>query len=104
MELVWGSNAYTDGCSEPRANPYITPLGHPISTAVPLFINVGTSELGVGAITHWAEEMRGVEGNKVVLHHEKDAVHDTYLIGLLMGFEESAWIVAGRVAEFVKGL
>jgi hypothetical protein len=67
-------------------------------------VNAGTSELLFERITRWAVEMRGVEGNVVELHNEEDAVHDTFLIGQLMGFEESAWRVAGKVAEFVQNL
>jgi hypothetical protein len=67
-------------------------------------VNAGTSELFFERITRWAVEMHGVEGNVVELHNEEDAVHDTYLIGQLMGFEESAWDVAGKVAEFVQNL
>jgi hypothetical protein len=67
-------------------------------------VNAGTSELFFERITRWAVEMRGIEGNVVELHNEEDAVHDTYLIGQLMGFEESAWSVAAKVAEFVQNL
>jgi hypothetical protein len=67
-------------------------------------VNAGTSELFYERITRWAVEMRGVEGNVVELNEENDAVHDTYFIGQLMGFEESAWGVAAKVAEFVQNL
>ncbi|KAJ5559774.1 hypothetical protein N7513_002173 [Penicillium frequentans] len=101
---AWGAYAYAGSCPEPWANPYITHLGHPFPTPVPLFVNAGTSELFFEHITRWAVEMRGIEGNVVELHHEEDAVHDTYLIGQLIGFEESAWGVAAKVAEFVQNL
>jgi hypothetical protein len=45
--------------------------------------------------------MRGVKGNVVELHSEDSAVHDTFFIGELMGFEESAWDVAAKVSEFL---
>ncbi|KAJ5832262.1 hypothetical protein N7474_000573 [Penicillium riverlandense] len=101
---AWGAYSYAGSCSKPEANPYITQLGNPFPTPVPLFVNVGTSELFFERITRWAVEMRGVEGNVVELHNEEDAVHDTYLIGQLMGFEESAWGVAAKVAQFVQNL
>ncbi|KAJ5556322.1 hypothetical protein N7494_000237 [Penicillium frequentans] len=101
---AWGAYAYAGSCPEPWANPYITHLGHPFPTPVALFVNEGTSELFFERITRWAMEMRGIEGNVVELHHEEDAVHDTYLIGQLIGFEESAWGVAAKVAEFVQNL
>ena len=64
-------------------------------------MNAGTAEIFFERITQWVEEMRGVQGNVVELHKEEGAVHDTFFIGELMGFEESAWNVAAKVAEFV---
>jgi hypothetical protein len=65
------------------ANPYITQLGHPFPTPVPLVVNVGTLEPFFERITRWAVEMRGVDGNVVELYNEEDAVHDTYLTSCL---------------------
>lgn len=101
---AWGAYSYAGSCSEPRNNPYITPLGHPFATPVPLFVNAGTAELFFERITRWAMEMRDIEGNVVELHHEDDAVHDTCFVGPLMGFEESARDVAAKVAEFLHRL
>ncbi|KJZ80018.1 hypothetical protein HIM_00732 [Hirsutella minnesotensis 3608] len=98
----WGAHAYADGCPDPQTNPYITPLGHPFQTPVPIFVNVGTAEVLLRDIMQWALEMRGVKGNAVELHSEEDAVHDTFLTAQLMGFEDSAWNVAAKVADFVK--
>lgn len=38
----------------------------------------------------------------VELNREEGAVHDTFFVGGLMGFEGSARGVAGRVEEFVR--
>lgn len=67
-------------------------------------MNAGTEELFFERISRWAVEMRGIEGNVVELNHEADAVHDTFLIGQVIGFGESAWGVAAKVAEFVQNL
>lgn len=67
-----------------------------------MFVNAGTAELFFERITQWATEMRGVDGNVVELHNEEGAVHDTFFVGEMMGFEESAWAVAAKVAEFVQ--
>lgn len=98
---LWGAHAYAGDRSSPRTDPYVTSLGNPFPTPVPLFVNAGTAELSFERITQWVEEMRGVEGNVVELHNEEDAVHDTFVAGDLLGFEESAWDVAAKVAEFV---
>lgn len=52
----------------------------------------------------WATEMRGIDGNTVEIYDEKNAVHDTFFVGDLMGFADSAWLVAAKMAEFVKKL
>ena len=65
-------------------------------------MNAGSAELFFERITQWATEMRGVKSNVVELHTEDNAVHDTFFVGELMGFEESAWDVAAKVAEFLQ--
>ncbi len=101
---AWGAYSYAGDNAEPRKNPYITMLGHPFATPVPLFVSAGTSELFFARICRWATEMREVKGNTLELYLENDAVHDTYFVGQLMGFEDSAWKVADQVAKFVEGL
>jgi hypothetical protein len=53
-------------------------------------------------ITIWAAEMRAVDGNVVEIYHEQDAVHDTFLIGHIAGFDESATEVAVKATGFVR--
>lgn len=43
-------------------------------------------------------------GSVVEFHIEENAVHDTFLVGDIMGFEDSAWSVAYEMAGFVKKL
>ncbi|KAK7733686.1 hypothetical protein SLS53_008153 [Cytospora paraplurivora] len=98
---VWGAHAYAGDRSTPETDPYVTSSGNPFPTPVPLFVNVGTAELFYERIKLWVKEMREVKGNVVELHEEEGGVHDTFLIAEVMGFEESAWDVAAKVAEFV---
>lgn len=100
--VAWGAHAYAGNMSGARTNPYVTSLGNPFPTPVPLFVNVGTAELFFERITLWATEMREITGNVVELHNEEGAVHDTFFAGELLGFQQSAWEVAARVAEFVQ--
>ncbi|RYP08232.1 hypothetical protein DL764_002047 [Monosporascus ibericus] len=99
---AWGAHAYAGSWPDAASDPYITPLGNPFPTPVPIFVNVGTAEMSFELITRWADEMRGIDGNVVELHHEQAAVHDTFLMGELLGFEESAWEVAAKIGEFVR--
>jgi acetyl esterase/lipase len=99
---AWGAHAYGDSWPNGASDPYITPLGNPFPTPVPIFANAGSAELFFERITRWADQMRGIEGNVVELHHEQAAVHDTFLVGELLGFNDSAWEVAAKVGEFVR--
>lgn len=99
---AWGARTYADWLPDPESDPYITPLGHPFRTPVPVFASAGSAELFYGRIQRWVEEMRGVEGNVVELYHEHAAPHDTLLGAELMGFEDSAWAVAAKIGEFVR--
>ncbi|TVY85163.1 Acetyl-hydrolase [Lachnellula suecica] len=92
---AWGAHAYTG--NRPKTDPYITLLGNAFPTPVPLFVNAGSAELFCQRIVRWAEEMRGVEGNRVEVHCEEGAVHDTFFVGGLMGFE-------GRLRGRLRGL
>lgn len=56
---------------------YISPLGHPFRTSVPLFASFGECEILGPGVVAWAEEMRTVRGDEVQLHCEKNAPHDT---------------------------
>ncbi|KAI0391641.1 alpha/beta hydrolase fold-3 domain-containing protein [Xylariaceae sp. FL0594] len=98
----WGALTY--GGSRPNAedDPYITSLGNPFATPVPIFAHAGDAEMFFERITRWADEMRGVPGNVVEIYHEKDAVHDTFLTGDVAGFGKSADDVAAKAAEFVR--
>ncbi|CAJ2511497.1 Uu.00g071220.m01.CDS01 [Anthostomella pinea] len=99
---AWGAHRYAGHLppADAASNPYITPLGNPFPTPVPI-AHAGTAELFCERITRWADEMRGVEGNVVELCYEEGAVHDTFLVGELLGFERSAWEVAAKIGEFV---
>lgn len=99
---AWGAHTYADWLPDPEADPYITPLGHPFPTPVPLFASAGSAEIFYERIKRWVEEMRAVEGNSVELYHEHAAPHDTSLAAELLGFEESARAVAAKIGEFVR--
>ncbi|KAK2600550.1 hypothetical protein N8I77_010077 [Diaporthe amygdali] len=96
---AWGAHSYAGKL--PRTDPYITPLGNPFPTPVPMFVNAGTAELFYERITKWASEMREA-GSVVELHIEENAVHDTFLVGDIIGFADSAWGVATKMAEFTS--
>ncbi|KAK7755335.1 hypothetical protein SLS62_002561 [Diatrype stigma] len=99
---AWGAHTYADWLADPDSDPYVTPLGHPFPTPVPIFASAGSAEMFYEHIQRWVEEMRAVEGNVVELYHEHAAPHDTFLVSELLGFEESAWAVVAKIGEFVR--
>ncbi|KAI0379534.1 alpha/beta hydrolase fold-3 domain-containing protein [Hypomontagnella monticulosa] len=101
---AWGAHTYASARPNGASDPYITQLGNPFPTTVPILANVGTAELLLEDIIQWADEMRKVDGNVVELHLEEAAVHDTFLSGEILGFSESAWDVAAKIGGFVRKL
>ncbi|KAH9997689.1 alpha/beta hydrolase fold-3 domain-containing protein [Xylariaceae sp. FL0662B] len=100
--LKWGANTYAGHLPDAAANPYITPLSKLFTTPVPIFANAGSAEIFLGAIARWAEEMRQVRNNDVELNLEDAACHDTFLLGEVLGFEDSAREVADKIGAFIR--
>ncbi|KAI0112240.1 alpha/beta hydrolase fold-3 domain-containing protein [Nemania sp. FL0031] len=97
----WGANSYAGKLPGGKTDPYVTQLGNPFPTPVPVFASAGTEEMFYERIVKWVDEMRGIKGNVVEIYHEEGAVHDSFLSGPLFGFEESADKVAVQIGEFV---
>ncbi|KAI0020829.1 alpha/beta hydrolase fold-3 domain-containing protein [Xylariomycetidae sp. FL0641] len=98
--LAWGARAYARVV--PATDPYITPLGHPFATPVPLFFTFGTAEIFAVDGRRWVREMREVEGNVVEDNWEPGAPHDTLLLGDTLGWRENAKEVARQIGAFVR--
>ncbi|KAK8007842.1 hypothetical protein PG989_001832 [Apiospora arundinis] len=99
---AWGSHCY--GGDHGVSDPYVTPLGHPLALPLPIFVNIGERELTREFMERWVEEMRGVEGNDVQLNLELGAVHDTFFLGPMLGFGESADEVAVKIGRFLRNI
>ena len=100
--LSWGAHAYAGGLSESTSHPYITPLGHPFATPVPIFINSGSAEIFYDANLRWVNEMNGIRGNAVEFHVEEGSCHDTLLVGDKLGFEMSAQESVLKLKTFIS--
>lgn len=106
--LQFGARAYSGdlGVEGGRRHPYVTPLGHPFRTPVPILVSVGSVEILEADVTAWVEEMRGAGAgaggqDAVQLYYEEGAPHDTLLCGGSIGFDASAVKVAARLGEFI---
>lgn len=76
--LQLGASTYA--AAGPNGDPpdqYISALGHPFHTSIPLFASSGEYEILGPSIIAWAEGMQLVHGNEVQLYCEKNAPHDT---------------------------
>ncbi len=102
--LRWGAEVYAGSRKDAASDPYITPLGSPFATSVPIFINVGTAEVFFKANQEWVREMRGIKGNQIELRQEDAALHDTFLVAEILGFEESAREVVSAMGAFIRRL
>ncbi|KAI1331366.1 alpha/beta hydrolase fold-3 domain-containing protein [Xylariaceae sp. FL0255] len=96
----WGIKTYAKVVDP--ADPYISPLGHPFATSVPIFVAIGAAEILEIDDTAWVGEMRRVEGNEVEVYYEPDAPHDTILVGDRAGWRESSQEVARRIGAFIR--
>lgn len=102
--LQFGARVYSPhGVEEGTKNPYVTPLGHPFRTTVPILVSVGSLEILEADVTAWVKEMRahGASEDALELYYEEGAPHDTLLCGGSLGFDESAVKVASRLGEFI---
>ncbi|KAI4859414.1 alpha/beta hydrolase fold-3 domain-containing protein [Hypoxylon rubiginosum] len=101
--LRWGANAYAGRfLADPESHPYITPLGNPFPSPVPVFASGGSAEVLFADIAQWVKEMEENNENKIEFYQEDAACHDTLLVGGFLGFEESAWTVAAKMGDFVR--
>lgn len=76
--LQFGAHTYAPaGPNGGAPAQYISALGHPFRSSVPLFASFGECGILGSSIIAWSEEMRLVQGNKVHLYCEKNAPHDT---------------------------
>ena len=48
------------------------------------------------------EDMKKISGNRVEFHEEEAAVHDTFLIANILGWEESAQGVISEMGTFIS--
>ncbi|KAI1841491.1 hypothetical protein JX265_009942 [Neoarthrinium moseri] len=96
----WGAATYA--AIVPPSDPYITPLGNPFATSIPIFVNQGAVEILEIDGTQWVKEMSRVEGNRIQSEYEAAALHDTLLVGERSGWEASAQQVASKVGVFIR--
>lgn len=113
--IKWGAEAYLlqaqaeglgggGGGNTPGENEWVDALGHPFPTQVPVFLTWADKEILSVDCEAWAQEMRTVADGawQLEVNVERDAPHDTLLIGDQLGWDSSARQVATVIANFVE--
>lgn len=99
----WGSKTYLPPTGLNDSNTaYVTLLGHPFSTYIPILVTFGESEALGGDIVDWAEEMRAIRTNQVELYCDIAGIHAALFVGEAMGWEQSARDISSKVGEFTS--
>ncbi|KAK7742360.1 hypothetical protein SLS53_004505 [Cytospora paraplurivora] len=89
--LQWGAESYlpSEGLVPADVQPYISPIHHPFQTSVPVFIWAGAAEAFFTDSKIFADEMAGIQGNKVRFHAQEKAAHDLLMnLSLFPSLEE----------------
>ena len=101
--LQYGSDAYLpEGEVLADVWPYISPLHHPFTTRVPLFIQAGTAEILYEEIKSFANEMLQIEGNTVLYHETESCPHDILVGHELYNFVPQARLASTKATEFFR--
>lgn len=86
--LQWGADSYLPSHPSNSADAYISPLHHPFTTSVPLYIHAGAAEAFHGSIKAFASEMEQQAGNRVRYHATPKAPHDILLSHAAFGLTQ----------------
>ncbi|KAI1413693.1 alpha/beta-hydrolase [Hypoxylon sp. FL1857] len=101
--LQWGANAYLpEGKPIADALPFISPLHHPFSTSVPMFIHAGGSEAFFESVEEFSQEMMQIRGNRIRFHSTDLAPHDLPLSYKGLGMNHQMEVAARDAHNFFE--
>jgi acetyl esterase/lipase len=102
--LQWGVDAYLPkGKMEREVLPYVSPLHHAFETKVPVFIHAGRGEGFFDQIRDFAQEMDGMDGNRVRFHATDCAPHNLLAAAKGLGMERELEAAARDACSFFEG-
>lgn len=99
---LWGATTYvqqSDNVSE--GSEWVDPLGHPFKTDTPVFLVWAEREKLSVDCARWAEEWKGAGNGKLTTHLEKNAPHDSLLLGHVSGWDATARETCRQMARWV---
>ena len=88
----------------PPSNGYGTPAAHPFLSRTPLFVQVGQTEVLRDTIMGFADNMRGVVGNRAEVLEVRVVPHDILIVGHIRGLEREARGAVDAAGVFLRGL
>lgn len=99
---AWGTSAYAGQAGEKTlSQPYITQKYQMFKSPVPIFVNVGGSEILYFDVVDWVNKMKEA-GNDIVLDIDEHAPHDILALGAILGFKKEAEGMAKKASEWMK--
>jgi acetyl esterase/lipase len=98
--VEWGASRFTPPGFD-RSHPYITFLGNEFTSPVPLFVQTGTAEVLYNDHVEFSKAMEE-KGTEVEFLEIKDAPHDTFGAGIILGWVKEAEAAAAQAAKFVE--
>lgn len=103
--LQWGAESYLPSKGELSADvkAFVSPLGHPFKTSVPIFVWAGAIEAFCDDIRVFATEMAKVPGNKIKFHAQDKAAHDLLTNLNLFKLEDGFHAAMKEAREFFQG-
>ena len=103
---AWGAKSYKpiESSGITLSDPHIRFVEDSFSTPTALWISAGEMEVLCGDIMKTYKAMRAVQGNKVELHLEEGAPHDSILVAHMSGWTETAIESAKAAGRFLQSL
>lgn len=99
----WGARTYQppNGMNVSDA-AYVTLLGHPFSTSIPILATFGECEALGADIAAWGEEMLALRNNPIKIYCDPDGIHASIFVGEAMGWEKSAQDISSKIGELIR--
>lgn len=100
---LWGATAYikqADNVSE--GSEWVDPLGHPFKSDTPVFLVWAEREKLSVDCAKWAEEWKGAGNKNLTTHLERNAPHDSLLLGHVSGWDTTAQGTCRQIARWVE--
>ena len=99
--IRWAVRAYQPSFLEAN-HPYLSPLNNPFATKVPIFMQYGTAEFLFDEHRDFYLQMKEIPGNHIERFELANAPHNTFLAGLILGFEKQAREAADIAYDFIN--